>query len=107
LTPDEFIRKGDVMRKKSILSVAMVVVGLLAGIAASRGSREGGNNLTPAEAKAIAQDAYVFGLPPVYFALNQEVMTNVAKPEGGRAPFNQDGSWRPAAVERVNRSSDL
>jgi hypothetical protein len=45
--------------------------------------------LTPADAKAIAQDGFVFGLPPVYIALQADVMTNVAKPEGGRAPFNQ------------------
>src|SRR5262245_30846872 len=45
--------------------------------------------LTSADAKAIAQDGFAFGLPPVYIALQADVMTNVAKPEGGRAPFNQ------------------
>ena len=45
--------------------------------------------LSPVDAKAIAQDGYVFGLPLVYIALQADVMTNVAKPEGGRAPFNQ------------------
>src|SRR5262245_34587390 len=45
--------------------------------------------LSAADVKAIAQDAYAFGLPPVYIALQADVMTNVAKPEGGRAPFNQ------------------
>src|SRR5262245_38008409 len=45
--------------------------------------------LTPVDAKAIAQDGYVFGLPLVYIALQADVLTNVAKPEGGRAPFNQ------------------
>ena len=46
-------------------------------------------DLTPAEAKAIAQEGYVFGLPLVYIAVEADVLTNVAKPEGGRAPFNQ------------------
>src|SRR5262245_28525066 len=47
------------------------------------------NKISPSDAQAIAQDAYVFGLPPVYIAAQADVMTNVAKPEGGRAPFNQ------------------
>ena len=46
-------------------------------------------DLTPAEARAIAQEGYVFGLPLVYIAVEADVLTNVAKPEGGRAPFNQ------------------
>ena len=45
--------------------------------------------LTSAEAKSLAQEAYIFGLPLVYIALEADVLTNVAKPEGGRAPFNQ------------------
>ena len=45
--------------------------------------------LTPADAKAIAQDGYIFGLPLVYIAVQADTQTNVAKPEGGRAPFNQ------------------
>src|SRR5499426_3584496 len=47
------------------------------------------NIISPADAKAIAQDGYVFGLPLVYIALQADIMTNVSKPEGGRAPFNQ------------------
>jgi hypothetical protein len=45
--------------------------------------------VTPADATTIAQDGFVFGLPLVYIALQADVMTNVSKPEGGRAPFNQ------------------
>jgi len=45
--------------------------------------------ISPADVKSIAQDGFLFGLPPVYIALQADVMTNVAKPEGGRAPFNQ------------------
>ncbi|HKE84687.1 MAG TPA: DUF1254 domain-containing protein [Vicinamibacterales bacterium] len=47
------------------------------------------SGVTAAEAKSIAQDGYVFGLPVVYIALQADVQTNVPKPEGGRAPFNQ------------------
>src|SRR5262245_56851918 len=45
--------------------------------------------LTSEEAKAIARDGYVFGLPLVYIAQESSVLTNVAKPEGGRAPLSQ------------------
>src|SRR5262245_22433722 len=45
--------------------------------------------LTAHEAKTIAQEGFVFGLPLVYTTLQADVMTNVARPEGGRAPFNQ------------------
>lgn len=41
------------------------------------------------DAKAIATDGYLFGLPLVYIAHQKDVMTNVAKPEAGRAPVNQ------------------
>ena len=47
------------------------------------------DKITPAEAKAIAQEGFIFGLPPVYIRLEADVLTNVAKPEGGRAPLNQ------------------
>ncbi len=59
--------------------------------------------LTPSEAKAIAQEAFVFGLPAVYFALNQDVMTNVPKPEGALAPLNQFAHFRefPDASNRT------
>ena len=45
--------------------------------------------LTPADTKAIAEDGYIFGLPLVYISLQADAQTNVSKPEGGRAPFNQ------------------
>jgi hypothetical protein len=49
----------------------------------------GDSKLTPAEAKAIAQDGYIFGLPLVYIALQTDAQSNVAEPQPGRAPFNQ------------------
>ncbi len=82
------------MQKSSILSTSMVIAVLLASYAAGQAGEKIGDKLTPVEAKAIARDAFVFGLPPVYFALNEDVMTNVAKPEGGRAPLNQFAHFR-------------
>ena len=46
-------------------------------------------DISPGDAKAIAQEGFIFGLPLVYIAVQADVMTNVAKPEAGRAPFNQ------------------
>jgi hypothetical protein len=38
------------------------------------------DKLTPADAKAIAQEGFIFGLPPVYIAQQADVMTNVGNP---------------------------
>src|SRR5262245_41281573 len=54
-------------------------------------------------ARSIAQDGYVFGLPLVYIALSAEVQTNVPKPEGGRAPFNQFDQHREFPDAKNNR----
>ena len=42
-----------------------------------------------AEALALATDAYVYGYPLVTMEMTRRVMTNVAKPEGTRAPMGQ------------------
>src|SRR5262245_52264532 len=55
------------------------------------------------DAKAIAQEGFVFGLPLVYIALQADVLTNVAKPEGGRAPFNQFDHHRTFPDARNNK----
>lgn len=60
--------------------------------------------LTPAEAKAIAQEAFIFGMPSVYYALKQDIVTNVPKPDGFRAPFNQFAHY-PDFPDPSNRNS--
>jgi hypothetical protein len=45
--------------------------------------------LTPTEAKAIAEEAYIYGYPLVTMEFTRRVMTNVAKPEGTHAPMGQ------------------
>jgi hypothetical protein len=52
------------------------------------------NKLTPEEAHAIAQEAYLFGLPPVYNSLQAEVLSNAPKPEAMHAPFGQFFHYR-------------
>lgn len=52
------------------------------------------SKVSAAEARTLAEEAFVFGMPLLYYAVNQGVMTNVPKPEGGRAPYNQFAHFR-------------
>lgn len=45
--------------------------------------------LTAEEATRIATDAYIYGYPLVTMEMTRRVMTNVASPEGSRAPMGQ------------------
>jgi hypothetical protein len=63
--------------------------GLAAILTVSAFAQERPAGLTPAEAKSIAQEGFVFGLPLVYIATQADAQSNVRKPEAGRAPFNQ------------------
>jgi hypothetical protein len=47
------------------------------------------DKLTPEEAREIAQQTFVFGLPPVYLSLQADVLSNAPKPEAMHAPFGQ------------------
>ena len=71
--------------------IVVILVATLLGCAKEKPPEA---KLTPAEAKSIAQDGYLFGLPLVYIAVQMDAQTNVAKPEGGRAPFNQFQHYR-------------
>lgn len=57
---------------------------------------------TASEAKSLAEEAYVFGLPLICVALTRDVTTNVARPTGTHAPLNQFAHFRnfPAADNR-------
>lgn len=45
--------------------------------------------VAPAEAKAIAEEAYIYGYPLVTMEFTRRVMTNTVKPEGAHAPMGQ------------------
>jgi hypothetical protein len=45
--------------------------------------------VTPTEAKAIAEEAYIYGYPLVTMEFTRRVMTNTAKPHGTHAPMGQ------------------
>ena len=59
-------------------------------------------NLTPTEAEAIGEDAYIYGYPLITMDLTRQVTTNVAAPEGLRAPPGQFANAReyPTAAFR-------
>jgi hypothetical protein len=52
------------------------------------------DKLTPQEARDIAEQAFLFGLPPVYNSLQAEILSNAPQPEGMRAPFGQFFHYR-------------
>lgn len=62
---------------------------LAIAIAFTFGPLARGESLSPQEAKSIAVDAYIYGYPLVTLEMTRRVMTNVAKPEGNRAPVGQ------------------
>ena len=47
-----------------------------------------------AQAKAIAHEAYLFGLPLVYIQMGNDSQTHVTRPQGDFAPVNQFGHHR-------------
>ena len=79
------------MQPQAKAIVATVLCAVIFGCAKQKPPED---TLTAAEAKAIAQEAYVFGLPLVYIAVQADQLSNVPSPEGTRAPFNQFGHYR-------------
>ncbi len=53
-----------------------------------------GSAISVDDARAIARDAWVFGLPLVYIGTQIDVSTHVAKPDAARAPVNQFVHYR-------------
>ena len=50
--------------------------------------------MKPDEARTLAQEAWVFGMPLVYIATQIDTVTHVAKPQGPFAPINQFAHYR-------------
>ena len=50
--------------------------------------------ISPDEARSIAQDAWIFGMPLVYIEIQMDTMTHVSKLEGTHAPINQFVHYR-------------
>jgi hypothetical protein len=71
------------LRSCSTVCIAAALVLSLTNSAASAEA------LSPDEARQIAIEAYVYGYPLVTMETTRRVMTNVAEPEGTRAPMGQ------------------
>src|SRR5262245_34963687 len=72
------------------LALALVLGTLAAcsqGAPPAAGTR--GSRLTTAEARALARDAYIFGLPLVFIETQIDSLTHVSRVDAIRAPINQ------------------
>ena len=50
--------------------------------------------VTSDEARHIAEETFLFGLPLVYMSVQAAVATSVENPDGSKAPFNQFAHFR-------------
>jgi len=85
----------------SSLRVALIAVTLLAlplaGCQREKAAEANQNSppgLSAQEAREIARDAWVFGLPLVYIGSQIDLTTHVAQPDATRAPINQFVHYR-------------
>jgi hypothetical protein len=95
-------QEGIVRIVASYFGIA-VLAAALCSCSNSSTSSPANRDVTPAEAKAIAQDGYVFGLPLVYIATQADMETNVSKPDGARAPLNQFAHHRDFPDAKNNK----
>ena len=60
-------------------------------------------SISPDDAKAIAKDAWIFGMPLVYIEIQIDTATHVSKVDKGHAPINQFVHYRefPDASNRT------
>lgn len=70
-------------RNRHITAVGMFLVTALFTITLPSHAQD----VTPDEARQIAEDAYIYGYPLVTMEMTRRVMTNVREPEGTRAPM--------------------
>jgi hypothetical protein len=71
-------------------------------LAASLAAGSAAQALTADEAKAVAEDAYIYGYSLISVEMSRKVITNVEKPETTRAPMGQFANLReyPSAAFR-------
>jgi hypothetical protein len=82
------LQKDFAMMEISRRDFALGGLSALAGAAVSSAARA--QSLSPAEARQIAEDAYIYGYSLVTTDVTRVQMSNVPKTEGGlRAPMNQ------------------
>ena len=91
-------------RRTALLAITATVVSVERFSALAQGVDPG---LKPDEARALAQEAWVFGMPLVYIEKQIDVLTHVTKPQGPLAPINQFAHYRefPDASNKIGRRS--
>ena len=67
------------------------------------GTQHQQKSISPDEAKAIAQEAWIFGMPLVYIEIQIDTATHVSKVDQGHAPINQFVHYR-AFPDASNRT---
>ena len=86
----------DRNRREMIVSLASTAVAplLTSHAFVPRAAAQASFKLSPQEAQALAQEAWVFGMPLVYIEKQIDLVTQVTKPEGPFAPINQFAHYR-------------
>ena len=72
-------------------ALLMVFALIFAGVGCTA---ENDHAITPAEAREISKNGFLFGVPVVYIDLSAEVGSNVPEPQGRRSPINQFAHYR-------------
>jgi len=87
------------LTRKSSITMALIAAMSIA-LSSNAGAQD---ELTPAEARNLAKDAWLFGLPLVMFEKQIDYSTHVTQAEETRAPINQFVHYR-RFVDASNRS---
>jgi hypothetical protein len=92
--------------KKSLLLLPAIFIGAIAFVSCNKSSTTDApieKALTAAEAKALAKDAYLFGLPVVFIEKQFDYQTHATKAEKTKAPVNQFIHYR-AFIDASNKA---
>lgn len=87
-----------------VLILFLTVYGLWACSTTEKSNKEkqasGISTVTPEQAEAIAEEAYVFGFPLVLMDVSKQVTTNVSSLEKGKAPINRFAHFKEFPDDR-------
>jgi len=81
--------RAPVQRNPKVIAKLSAVASLVVGAVLAFTSPARAQAISPSEATAIAEEAYIYGYPLVTMEMTRRVMTNVAKPQGTHAPMGQ------------------
>ena len=81
------------MKTRAVAATVEAILAAVMMLAAPAMAHQGGK-LTEDEAVAIGTEAYIYGYPLVTMEMTRRVLTNVATPEGTKAPMGQFANLR-------------